>query len=113
METPSTLLKRQALSLENQDDLAWTAEISIGSNNQMFTIEFDTAFSDLWVPLTECIGCDGHSTYNPTTSTTSRSRPQGVGVLVMFGNGVQVLGPLFSDTGEISHLKPSSMNLFP
>lgn len=85
--------------LTDQDDLEWTGPITIGSNAQGFTIDFDTGSADLWVPNAhDCQGCDDRRAYNSLTSTTSKS-VNGT-FMIHYADGSTVSGPIFKDTGN-------------
>ena len=98
-----SLAKRQAEPLTDQSDVEWTGSASIGSNNQPFTIDFDTGSSDLWVPnARKCNGCEGHKTYDASKSKTSKSQKGSFSI--QYGDNSTVSGPIFKDTGEYLHL---------
>ena len=106
---PEHIEKRQKETLTDQNqDEEWTGPISIGSNKQQFTIDFDTGSSDLWVPNSKCTSsvCRGKHTYKSTSSSTSKSQ-KGT-FQIQYGDGSTVSGPIFSDTGKQSL---SSMSL--
>ena len=102
---PSTsrMQKRQHLPLTpEENDIAWTGEISIGSNNQKFMVDFDTGSSDLWIPYAHgCDGCPRHNrTYNPTKSKTSKAIPGHFHI--SYGDNSAVSGSVFTDIGTAS-----------
>ncbi|KAJ3489352.1 hypothetical protein NLI96_g2180 [Meripilus lineatus] len=97
----SKLTKRQGVPLTDQDDAKWTGPITIGSNAQKFTIDFDTGSADLWVPnARDCDGCYGHKTYDSSTSKTSKS--VNGEFIIYYGDESTVSGPIFTDTVSVA-----------
>ncbi|OMP02661.1 Peptidase A1 [Corchorus olitorius] len=61
--------------LKNYLDTQYYGEIGIGSPSQTFSLVFDTATSNLWVPSSKClfsIACHLHSKFRARLSTTYR-----------------------------------------
>ncbi|KAH9939219.1 aspartic peptidase domain-containing protein [Amylocystis lapponica] len=99
---PATLQRRQGLSLTDQDNnLEWTGEISVGSPAQKFVIDFDTGSSDLWVPSSSCSSCSSHSTYDASKSSTSKKTSSG-SFSVSYGDGSTATGDVYTDTVSVS-----------
>ena len=94
------LKKSQGEPLTDQlDDTLWTGPIEIGSDNQRFTIDFDTGSSDLWVPSSSgCSGCSGKNNYTASASHTSHSEPGTF--TIQYGDGDRVSGPIYRDSGK-------------
>ena len=93
--------QKETLTDQNQDE-EWTGPISIGSNKQQFTIDFDTGSSDLWVPNSKCTSsvCRGKHTYKSTSSSTSKSQ-KGT-FQIQYGDGSTVSGPVYQDTVTVA-----------
>ena len=89
-------LKRDGVPLTDQEnDLLWTGEISIGTDDQTFVVDFDTGSSDLWVPSTSCSSCGKHNKYDPSTSGTKKSGS----FSISYGDGSTASGTPYTDTG--------------
>lgn len=95
--------KRDGVPLDDEQDLMWTATVTIGSPPQNFTVDFDTGSADLWVPSSSCRSCGGHSKYNPSKS--SKSKKQKGTFSISYGDGSTASGTPYSDTGK--HLQSS------
>ena len=54
------------------DNYLFAADVSIGSNKQIFTILLDTGSEILWVPGQEAVSSSGANIYNPSNSQTSK-----------------------------------------
>jgi Eukaryotic aspartyl protease len=63
-----------SVELSNCHLVLYSGDIALGSNQQRFRVDFDTASSDLWVAGTDCTKCPNqHPTwrlFNATASTT-------------------------------------------
>ncbi|TCD70576.1 Type I transmembrane sorting receptor [Steccherinum ochraceum] len=104
---PEHLAKRQSDTLTDQQEEEWTGPISIGSNNQKFTIDFDTGSSDLWVPNAKsCSTCNGKHTYSSSASSTSKT--ESGTFKIEYGDGSTVSGPVFQDTVTVAGVKATS-----
>ncbi|GBE83078.1 Aspartic protease [Sparassis crispa] len=98
---PVTLSKRQALPLtDEQNGLEWMGTVSIGTPATDFAIDFDTGSADLWIPSSSCSGCGSHSTYNPSSSSTSKS--ESGTFQISYGDGSTASGPEYTDTVSLS-----------
>ncbi|KAG7337953.1 aspartyl protease [Nitzschia inconspicua] len=85
--TSSSSLQQQqqplitSVELSNCHLVLYSGEIALGSNRQVFRVDFDTASSDLWIAGTDCTECPiqhptwrlfnatQSSTYKPATAT--------------------------------------------
>lgn len=99
LATLPPFVKRQGLSLTDQNDREWTGPVSIGSNDQTFVIHFDTGSSDFWVPNANgcTAGCSFHRTYDSTTSTSSQEVDGNF--RIQYADKSSVSGPIYTDTG--------------
>ena len=90
---------------EEDDGRSWAGPISIGTPGQSFVIDFDTGSSDLWVPSTSCTSdnCSSKSKYNPSASSTS-SQKNGT-FEIQYGDGSEVSGPIYTDTGRLCKMR--------
>ncbi|KAI0279434.1 acid protease [Russula aff. rugulosa BPL654] len=73
----TTLSKRDTGSVSLIDYYAdlWYGAISIGTPPKVFTVDFDTGSSDLFVPSKNCDStCSGHTVYDPDASSTKQDR---------------------------------------
>ncbi|PIL25267.1 transporter [Ganoderma sinense ZZ0214-1] len=92
---------RQAEPLTDiEDDTEWAGTITIGTPPKNFTIKFDTASSDLWVPHSSCTSHGTQNRYNPELSSTSTSKDGNFAI--EYGDGSVVSGPIFTDTVTIA-----------
>ncbi len=92
---------------DQEGDLLWTGQLTVGNPPQTFVVDFDTGSSDLWVPSTSCQDCGGQNAYDPSSS--SESQQQSGSFQIAYGDGSSTSGQLFSDTGEslcIVHIYP-------
>ncbi|PCH42453.1 acid protease [Wolfiporia cocos MD-104 SS10] len=97
---PEAHAKRQAEGLTDQNSKEWTGIISIGSPAQEFTIDFDTGSSDLWVPSTNCNGCESPNSYDPEASSTSETKS---GTFqIGYGDGSTASGPIYADSVDVA-----------
>ncbi|KAH9832948.1 aspartic peptidase domain-containing protein [Rhodofomes roseus] len=98
---PASLQKRQSASLtDQQNNLEWTGTVSIGTPAQDFTIDFDTGSADLWVPSSDCSGCQSQASYNANSSSTSKE--QSGNFQIQYGDGSTASGPIYSDTVAVA-----------
>ncbi|KAJ3806810.1 acid protease [Lentinula aff. lateritia] len=96
--TGPSIIKRQAVPLtdENNGEL-WDGQISIGSNDQKFIIDFDTGSSDLWVPSINCTAstCSSKHKYDPSASSSSEAQDGSFNI--QYGDGSTVSGSIYTD----------------
>nr|VWO98977.1 Probable mitochondrial substrate carrier (Putative mitochondrial carrier protein) [Ganoderma boninense] len=87
--------KRAGVPLTDQEnDLLWTGQIEIGTNDQKFTVDFDTGSSDLWIPSKSCSSCGSHAKYNPAHS----GKKQSGSFSISYGDGSTASGTPYTDT---------------
>ena len=95
----SSTSKRGGVDLtDQQSDLLWTGEITIGDPAQTFVVDFDTGSSDLWIPAASCDSCGSHNKYDPDASSESRERSGSF--QISYGDGSTASGDPYTDTGE-------------
>ncbi|KIM21993.1 hypothetical protein M408DRAFT_29085 [Serendipita vermifera MAFF 305830] len=106
--TGSISEKRQVSSgtiIDVNGDGLWSGSVTIGS--QRFVLQIDTGSASLFVPSSTCGStCNGHTKYNPTSSSTSVSL--GTNFTINYLDGSNVSGTLFNDTVTISGLSATS-----
>ncbi|CCM03103.1 uncharacterized protein FIBRA_05223 [Fibroporia radiculosa] len=96
---PTEHEKRQAEALADAGP-SWTGIVSIGSPAQDFVIDFDTGSPDLWVPSTQCEGCNARHSYDPSASSTSVAKS---GTFrIGYGDGSTASGPIFTDDVSVA-----------
>ena len=83
---------------DQQGDLLWTGQLTIGNPPQTFVVDFDTGSSDLWVPSATCQDCGGQNQYDPSKS--SQSQEQSGTFQIAYGDGSSTSGQPYSDAGE-------------
>ncbi|TFY79205.1 hypothetical protein EWM64_g4806 [Hericium alpestre] len=88
---------------DDEDGALWQGSISVGSPAKTFTVDFDTGSSDLFLPGVDCtVNCEGHTLYDPSTSSVSAST--GAPFSLAFGDGSTVEGTVFTDTVTVAGL---------
>ena len=116
-----TLSKRATGSVPLTDDNSelWFGTISVGTPPQDYTgmtlssgqrllsrcriVDFDTGSRDLFLPSPSCdSSCEGHKTYDPSASSTSRDI--GESFILEYGDGSTVSGELYTDEVIIASL---------
>ncbi|ORX99161.1 cathepsin D [Basidiobolus meristosporus CBS 931.73] len=92
------------LPLQNENDLSYYGEITIGTPPQKFTVILDTGSADLWIPSIACQGaaCLNHNRYNAKASKTHRAI--GKNFTTQYGDYV-VSGTVSEDVVDIGGLK--------
>ena len=99
-------VKRGGVPLtDQQNDLLWTGQIAIGTNNQKFTVDFDTGSSDLWIPSKSCSSCGSHNKYDPSHSGKKQSGSFSIG----YGDGSTASGKPYTDTGASLFLSSAAL----
>lgn len=73
--------------LRNSANVEYSAEISLGTPRQRFTVVLDTGSSSFWVPSSKCkdVACSKHQRYNSTASSTYQANGTKFGV--NYGSG--------------------------
>ncbi|TBU55644.1 protease [Dichomitus squalens] len=108
LATIPTHVKRDGVDLTDQEnDLLWTGEITIGTDDQKFVIDFDTGSSDLWVPSTSCDSCGSHNKYDPSTSGKKESGS----FSISYGDGSTASGDPYTDTVTVGGVKVTGQYL--
>jgi cathepsin D len=90
--------------LNDAQDAQYYGKMSIGTPPQEFTTLFDTGSSNLWVPSTQCSGCN-HKKYDHTQSSTYVAN--GTTFTIQYGSG-SCKGFLSTDNVEIAGLTVKS-----
>lgn len=91
--------ERDAVGLTDQeDDLEWTGNVTVGTPGKSFIINFDTGSSDLWVPSSLCKNCDYKALYNHTESSTSSAKSGTFSI--HYGDNSFASGTPYTDTGK-------------
>ena len=84
--------------------------ISVGTPAVSYTVDFDTGSSDLFLPASSCGStCSGHTTYNPSSSSTSKSL--GKSFNLTYGDGSTVRGKQYTDTVKVAGLTVTKQTL--
>lgn len=101
--------KRQQDSLTNyQDGSLWGGPIEIGTPPTTFTIDFDTGSADLWVPGPSV---QGYDTFDPSKSSTAV--PTNQTLVISYGDGSNVIGPVYKDTVTVAGLAATNQAFSP
>lgn len=89
--------------LVNNDELDYTGSVGLGTPEQVFTIDFDTGSSNLWVPSSSCSKCGfTGQPFNPSASTTYVAN--GEPLQITYGSG-SVSGILAEDVLTVGGLE--------
>ncbi|KAI0048764.1 acid protease [Auriscalpium vulgare] len=97
-------------SLAADGQQLWYGAISVGTPKKLFTVDFDTGSSDLFLPGAQCISnCQGHTPYDPTASSTSHDR--GTTFSLAYGDGSTVSGKQYSDDVTVAGLTATGQAL--
>ena len=82
-----TLKGGAVVPVTNFADQEYYGPISIGSNNQQFTVIFDTGSANLWVPSSKCTiqACAPHNKYNAQSSSSSFDTMRSITISVVSG----------------------------
>ena len=97
-------------SLTDDSEELWYGEIEVGTPATKFTVDFDTGSSDLFLPGPDCGStCSGHTTYDPSSSSTSKD--VGKTFSLSYGDGSTVSGEQYTDTVSIAGLTATGQTL--
>ncbi|KAI5459573.1 eukaryotic aspartyl protease [Mariannaea sp. PMI_226] len=96
-----------AANTPTKDDSEWLTPVEIGTPPKTFNLDFDTGSSDLWVFSSEANGGDGHNTYDPGQSSTSKQLT-GASWSIKYGDGSSSSGNVFTDKVTIGGLTVSN-----
>ncbi|TFY81195.1 hypothetical protein EWM64_g2816 [Hericium alpestre] len=95
-------------ALTDDEAQLWYGSISVGT--PVGALDFDTGSSDLFLPGPSCSeNCEGHTTYNPSSSSTSKSL--GKSFSLSYGDGSTVSGTQYTDTVAIAGLTATGQTL--
>lgn len=106
LTTNATLNRRattgSAVTTPETGDTEYLTPVSIGKNNQVLNLDFDTGSSDFWVMSTLLSQSlqSGHSVYNAAASSTSKLL-SGYNWTIGYGDGSTASGAVYNDTVTI------------
>ncbi|KAI6151261.1 aspartic peptidase domain-containing protein [Pisolithus tinctorius] len=90
-----------SIPLTDGNNVLWYGTISVGTPAVDFLVDFDTGSADLVLPSSSCDStCNGHTLYNPNTSSTAASLGQTF--MLSYGDGSSVQGEQYTDTVVIA-----------
>ncbi|KZT58243.1 acid protease [Calocera cornea HHB12733] len=95
--------------LTDDEDDDWYGNVEVGTPLKTYTVDFDTGSSDFFLPASSCRRCGSHSTYNPSSSSTSHSL--GRSFTLNYGDGSTTSGTQYTDTVAIGGLTVSGQTL--
>ncbi|ERT03020.1 hypothetical protein HMPREF1624_01324 [Sporothrix schenckii ATCC 58251] len=90
---------------DQESDVEYICEVSIGTPPQKLQLDFDTGSADLWVISTELPASDqkNHSAFDPTKST-SFSQMEGYSWKIQYGDSSSASGDVGSDVVSLGGL---------
>lgn len=91
------------------DNKMWYGTIAVGTPPKDFTVVFDTASADLILPGTNCVTCEGHTLYIPSSSSTAGDL--GKPFEKTIGDGSTASGEQYTDTVSIGGLIATEQTL--
>lgn len=92
-------------ALQSVHNEIWYATVAVGTPAQYYAVSIDTASADLVLPGPECPTCDGHVTYDPAYSSTSKSKDHGFSIPDV------AAGSLYTDDLSILGLKANGQTI--
>ncbi|KAH7919101.1 acid protease [Leucogyrophana mollusca] len=99
-----------SVSLTDDNSLLWYGAISVGTPAKVYTVDFDTGSSDLFLPGPACgSSCNGHTKYDPSSSSTSKDL--GKTFTLKYGDNSTVSGEQYTDTVAIAGLTATTQTL--
>ncbi|CAE6351077.1 unnamed protein product [Rhizoctonia solani] len=114
LEGSVSLFERQNELLESKaNDTLWAGQIEIGTPPQLFTVDFDTGSSDLWIHSSTCTSerCSGKNTYDASKSSSSKLQEGTFDI--KYGDGSGVSGPVYADTVTVAGLSAENQVFSP
>merc|ERR1712176_586567 len=90
----------ESIPVKDYMNTQYFVEVSLGSDDQKFTMVPDTGSSNLWAYSSNChaVACRTHSRYNPKTSTTYEA--EGNDFNITYGSG-SITGYTSVDTAKL------------
>ena len=94
-----------ALLTDQSQGIEWTRLASVGDPGHSFIFHIDTASSDFWIPLSNCISssCAKKNKYDPTKSSTSKAQPEHFSVT--YAPNFTVQGAIYTDTVSVGGIR--------
>lgn len=104
-------LKNPSIDLENYQDLQYSGPLTVGEQNEVFDVVYDTGSGWIWVNGKGCDGCsDSKHQFDPSTSSTFKST--GEEKTLSYGKG-QVSGVIATDYLGLPGTKGSRTKFIP
>ncbi|KAH7909360.1 aspartic peptidase domain-containing protein [Hygrophoropsis aurantiaca] len=91
---------QDSIPLIDYENAYWYGSIAVGTPSTLFTVDFDTGSSDLFLPGPDCPTCSGLTLYHPNSSSTSE-QINGLNVSLHYGDGSLVIGDVYNDTVSV------------
>ncbi|KAH8556258.1 aspartic peptidase domain-containing protein [Umbelopsis sp. PMI_123] len=88
--------------LDNNLDIEYVGTIGVGTPPQQFQAVFDTGSSDVWLPSTSCLRCEGHHIFLEKESSTFKSI--GKNWSLSYADGSYISGRTASDSITIGNI---------
>ncbi|KAN0137690.1 eukaryotic aspartyl protease [Lactarius tabidus] len=88
----------------------WYGSITVGTPAATFTVDFDTGSSDFFLPSSRCsLNCEGHTLYNPSSSSTSNDKDQTFNL--RYEDNSTVSGEWYTDTVALAGYQATDQSL--